>query len=255
VNRNDCPIANPHANNVKVFWVFLVIGLLILAGGIFLIFFYRDAVLNYDKVSATIVEIRYRYDDEYDVYVDYSYNGMTYAHALLDSFSSSWRVGDTLEIYVNPQDPTVIHSSLVANVMPYLVMGFGGLILAIALAGGVSDMINSRWLLPLRSKENKIEVHLTRVVHLKNQSLYRILFSKEGTTYRSGRLHGDAHLVETLLAKHPIDCVAYRDRFGNFVPDYASLNQTLMKLKNQEGLGFVEDYHGLSPNDNGSHRH
>lgn len=161
-----------------------------------------------------------------------------------------------MDIYVDPQNPSVFHSTLTSNVAPYLIIGAGGFLFLIVILGGVSDLINCRVFAPKKTGENKVEVRIAGVTFSKNiaQTIYRIQFTKDGATYQSGRLRGDGHLVETLAKEHPIDCVAYLDRAGHFVPDYVALNATLMSFKDKEGLGLVQDYHGLSPNDDGSGR-
>lgn len=253
MKQSDYSIANPHLNSWKaLLWVF-VASLVLIAGGIAFYFYVKNTVAGFDRISATISEISFFGSDSEDVYVDYTYKGSNYTHQLFDTYVSGWHVGTIVDAYVNPSNPYEIRSALSTNVAPYFLIGFGSLLFLIASTGVISDLVNRHVFFPRRSNENRTKARITGVMALKH-NLFRILFSKGGKTYQSGRLRGDSHLVDTLAKKYPIDCPVYLDSKGHFAPDYEGMSNLLNTLKNQEGLTVAPDYHGLSPNDDGSHR-
>jgi hypothetical protein len=192
VKKQKYPVANPHVNQPKAFIILIFIALLFIAGGIVFAIFASKGVQGYVKTQATIVDIDYPlfYNDSTTAYVDYTFNGITYSHQMLDSYTSGWGIGTVVDIYVDPQNPSSFHSTLTSSVAPYLIIGAGGFLLLIVFLGGVSDLINCRVFAPKKTGENKIEVRIARVTYAKNiaQTIYRIQFAKDGSTYQSGRL-------------------------------------------------------------------
>ena len=101
---------------------------------------------NYVETKATIIRIEEElsptYDDidgfdatdyEYTVFVEYTYNGKTYSEKEYGSYDSSMKEGDTVTLYVNPDEPDdfmcepVNNSILVIIGIVIVVVGIGGL--------------------------------------------------------------------------------------------------------------------------------
>lgn len=225
-------------------------GLLVLGGGIAFLLVMKNTVANYQQVIATITDIDRI--QEY-TYVDYTFNGVAYTHINLNSYSSAFMVGNTLTIYVNPAKPEEIEAALSANVFPYVLIGFGSLILSLSLGLGIGDIVNRSPFVPARNAANACKARLTGVTY-KQKGAFRLNFSVHGDSYHSGVCRGDPKLVETLLSKHQIDVSAYLDLKGRFAPNYRELDATLWQLKKADKILPTPDYHGLSPNDNGSNR-
>ena len=75
-----------------VITVFLVVGVLLLAGAIALGIFFAVENSSRVQVDAAITQIVPRYNSDgdrvYDVYVDFTYNGQTYEHVELNYWNS-----------------------------------------------------------------------------------------------------------------------------------------------------------------------
>ena len=101
---------------------------------------------NYVETKATIIRIEEElsptYDDidgfdatdyEYTVFVEYTYNGKTYSEKEYGRYDSSMKKGDTVTLYVNPDEPDdfmcepVNNSILVIIGIVIVVVGIGGL--------------------------------------------------------------------------------------------------------------------------------
>jgi hypothetical protein len=255
MKEKNYPIADPHLNNNKNLLLGLLIGLAILVGGILFYFFLSHSTSAYEKVSATISDIDYIYHDN-QVYVDYVYQGVSYTHQALDTYMSGWGVGTVLDIYVNPANPQEITGALSGIPAPFFIIGFGCLVVLLMGLAKISDIVNCNPFVPSREEKNATKARITGVdSHLKNGQ-FRILFSKNGTAYQSGRCRGDGPLIAELVKNQDIDAPVYLDDKGHFVPDYPGLNKLLMSLKAQAGLMSTppSNFHGLSGEDDGSGR-
>ena len=122
--------------NISVFWAYLstiFIGIVFLGFSIFLL---AQPKVEYLSTTGTIAEIREEYsgseDIDHCVYVDYEVGGKKYEHAQFGSYSSSMKVGDSVTVLFNPENPEEIQAEGF-EIIPYVVGGAG--IVAI-LAGG-----------------------------------------------------------------------------------------------------------------------
>jgi hypothetical protein len=254
MKQTHYPVANPYLNNGKAILSVLLIALLLVGAGIAFLLLAKNQFQGDEQVNATIVElVRYDAFNEEACYVDYTYAGVSYTHGRLGDYSSTWYVGQVLAIYVNPKDPTQIHSVSALSTGPYLFFGFaGGMVLLSLLLEGY-NLWNAQAFFPKKKSDNKVTAALVSVEPLKSHGQFRLRFSLNEKTYSSRRLKGDYPLIQQLLAQKPIVTGAYLDQKGHFAPDYPELNATLLRLKNEAGLTLAPDYRGLDPNDDGSH--
>lgn len=107
-NQNDCfPV------ELVCGWMFFLVGIGALIGCIFAFRYNRNFHENSSNITAVITDIqshrRAASDREYDVYVTYTVNGTEYTEEL-GYFSSFMSVGETIDILVNNEYPTKIHS-------------------------------------------------------------------------------------------------------------------------------------------------
>ena len=90
----------------------VLLSVVVIAAGVYLTFFYSAGFV---KTQATIVSIEVEdvetageTEEEYKTTVEYTVDGTTYSQ-LLDSYSSSYAVGKTIEVLYDPKDPAVVH--------------------------------------------------------------------------------------------------------------------------------------------------
>lgn len=112
----------------------LVMAVIALVAGVYMTFFQSA---GYVKTQATIVSIEEEEgstsdDTSYIVMVDYVADGSRYT-SRLDTYSGSWKVGKTVTVYYDPQNPSVIHGGKGFGV--YL-MVLGAAIIAVVLVVG-----------------------------------------------------------------------------------------------------------------------
>lgn len=95
-------------------WVFTIIGALMFSAGIAMIIHGKNVEENWDTATATVCRIDSEEDSDgdidYTVYVDYTYGGQTFYGKRLNSYSSSMRIGNSVPIYVNPENPSEFES-------------------------------------------------------------------------------------------------------------------------------------------------
>ena len=95
----------------KLKYFILVMALIAFAAGVYITFFQSA---GYVKTQATIASIEVdeewsdSEDTSYIVMVDYVAEGSRYT-SRLDSYSDGWKVGKTVTVYYDPQNPSVIH--------------------------------------------------------------------------------------------------------------------------------------------------
>lgn len=96
---------------------------------------------NYIKVDAVITDIQYekhrtngKTETREKVFVQYSIDGKTYENRLYE-YSSSWDIGDTIEVYCNPANHNDVESASVGNTLGivFTAVGLGILIIPIVL--------------------------------------------------------------------------------------------------------------------------
>lgn len=98
----------------KLLWVlpFLIIGLVLMLYSFSEIMRYYNVQGRAVTLNATVCRVEEGFDadgnDEYEVFVDYTYEGKQYTKRYMVSTSDMWldRIGDTVEIIINPDNPT-----------------------------------------------------------------------------------------------------------------------------------------------------
>lgn len=130
---------------LKIVRIFIIISLIFIIVGILLLIKGIDFYENADKINAEIVDIQEWRDSDGDwherVYVTYEYCEKEYGYVPLSS-STNKEVGDTITIYVNPNNPIDVSTSN----MPYL-----GIILIII---GIGFMLITTPIIIRVAKEN-----------------------------------------------------------------------------------------------------
>ena len=123
--------------NIAVFWAYLstiLLGIVFLGLSIFI--GVSDSDTEYIQITGTVAEINEYYDFDgelqHSVFVDYEVDGQKYEHAEYGSYSSSMKVGDTVGVYYNPEEPEHIQAEGFKTI-PYVVGGAG--IVAILVGG------------------------------------------------------------------------------------------------------------------------
>ena len=93
----------------KLGLMFILIGWIV--GGLLMII--NASLLNTDDwstVNAKITRIEkvstVNSNHSHNVYVEYTYDNVQYDEVWLSEYSSTWRVNDTIELRVNPENPT-----------------------------------------------------------------------------------------------------------------------------------------------------
>ena len=134
---------------IRLNYFALVLGLIAFASGVYMTFFQGR---GYIKTEAEIISIKESEvstadDVQYDVMVRYTVDGREYSEAL-NSYSPSYKVGKTVKIKYNPEDPTEITSDTPALSIYVMVIGLVLVIVPI--------------LLQLRGKKRQKELAETR---------------------------------------------------------------------------------------------
>ena len=247
-------VVNPFPNSWKAILILLLTGLAVIAAGIIFLVVAHNNVQGFVKLDATIVDITWDATNDNQVYVNYTFQGISYTHKLVDSYSSSWKVGQTISIFLDPNNPNPsrVASEMTSSFAPYLVMSFGGVMAALGLTFVGYNLWTAQVFLPRRIGGNQVKAELKEVKPL-GHGRYQLGFDVSGQRYWSRGLKGDYPFLQTLLQKQAIETPAYLDLKGHFVPDYKAFNAALTPLQNAAGVAPAPDYKGLDPNDDGSH--
>ena len=135
---NNTNVRKSGKNKDYIIWViWMIIGIVILAGGV--IYAYRkwEFKKNAVEISATIVDIQSEYDSDgdidYTVYVSYEYDKQQYEHINLGFYSSSMYVGKKITVLCDPDNPYKIESSkgIIIGSVGLIVMGLAFITLGI----------------------------------------------------------------------------------------------------------------------------
>lgn len=110
----------------KIFLIFVALGLFFVGmGSIFGIesLHFKSKGI---KVSAIITDISdSTFDDSQKTYVKYEYNGVLYENIELNSYSSSWKIGDELTIYLMESNPLKPKTLLGYNISFIVICSMG----------------------------------------------------------------------------------------------------------------------------------
>jgi hypothetical protein len=235
MNKRVNQIANPKLFPLSSLLPTLLVGLLIMVGGIVIYLLTKNSLASYDSVNATIVEIN---ESAETTYVTYVYNGITYTHQSLGSYSSTWHLNDIIQIYVNTVDPTKISSNLGVTVFPGMVIGIGSVLALYPLVAYMVDFFRLHITKVKRTEENKTHAKLDSVERSGKGNRFVLLFLKGEKTYHSLSCSGDEFLIENILKDHEVQAPVYLDKDDNFIVDYHSLNILLDKFRVEDGLTF-----------------
>ena len=135
---------------IRLRWFALAIAVIAIVAGVYLTFFHSK---GFEKTTAEIVsieELPKDFEDEetqYDVTVKYAVNGTEYTEKL-GSYSPSYKVGKTINVLYDPNDPAVVHSG---GGFGLYVLIAGCVILVVTLA---SIIIGRKKLKALKETEN-----------------------------------------------------------------------------------------------------
>lgn len=121
--------------------VFIFSGLSVCMAGVGMMFFSNKSLTGYEKITATIsnIKIEPSANDEgydYDVYVDYTYEGQEYYDIWLNLYSSSMYVGEEIEVMVNERNPSRIKAIMESGMGIFLIV-FGAVFMLIPIVVGI----------------------------------------------------------------------------------------------------------------------
>lgn len=115
--------------NIRVLGAYLgtvVLGIIFIVAAVFI--GVSDSDTEYIQITGTVAEINEYYDFDgelqHSVFVDYEVDGQKYEHAEYGSYSSSMKVGDTVGVYYNPEEPEHIQAEGFRTI-PYVIGGAG----------------------------------------------------------------------------------------------------------------------------------
>lgn len=128
--------------------IFMLVGILLLAGGIFWFkysFDFKEAAV---QIYGEITEIDSYHDSDgevhHTVYVTYEYNGKVYEDVRINSYSSSMAKGKSISLYCDPNDPWRVQASSTLYLGPVILTGMGllfsvvGVIVFISMTAGAA---------------------------------------------------------------------------------------------------------------------
>lgn len=186
---------------IRLRYIALVIALIAIAAGVYLTFFHSK---GFEKTTAEIVSIEEQEklfeddDTQYTVKVKYTVNGTEYVEEL-GSYSPSYKVGKTINVLYDPNNPSEVHSG---NGFGIYVLIAGVVILAVAVASIVIGRIKLK---KLEETENvgKEAVYAPSVSG-EERELY---FLTDLGTLKAGHRIEDANrsvLFEAVMTKHSL---------------------------------------------------
>ena len=116
----------------KLFALFLILGIIFLIAGVVIFCMGENFKKNGVEATAVITNINFingtgknnRYDksNRYEVYVEYVVNGESY-NQKLGHYTNKMRIGENINIYYNPNNPSEIQSN--SLLLPIMFTGFG----------------------------------------------------------------------------------------------------------------------------------
>lgn len=242
-------------NAWKPLLVMLLIGIALIVAAIIWRSVMIQQTSGFDAITGTIVSIS---NDNEQAFVSYTYKGTDYSNILLRSYSSTWKIGQSLALFINPADPSNPIAAEEQTVFPFVLMGFGGFLILLWIGAFLTNFINARTWWPLSRPEYQSQARLVKTEGLSRKGFFRLYFDKDGTAYRSQGVVGDQTLIDTLLKTHTIECPVYLSPKGHFKPDLPALDAQLETLKKADHLGSsygstpISPSSGLNANDDGS---
>lgn len=126
---------------IKLRYFAMVLAVIAIVAGAYLTFFQtRGFVGTTATITAVDTVPSETYDEEqtYEVTVEYTVDGVKYTEKL-DSYSPSYKVGKTVKIQYDPNDPSVIHSGRGIGIYFFII---GIVILAVAIISIVKEKLS-----------------------------------------------------------------------------------------------------------------
>jgi hypothetical protein len=218
-------------------YIAIAVGIVLLVGTIVFAYYQKRVLASYAIVDAKISFVDYIGGDDYTAYVDYTYNAVAYTKIRLSDYNSTYVVGRSLQIYVNPANPTDIQSVQGTSVLIYVLIGAGAFFTLLGIGSLIADFIHDRTFVPAHNPANLTQARLSGIEESKNNR-FILSFTKNGTTYKSPSCRGHYASIAALLKNGTaVDADVYLDSKGNFVPDFKKLCPQLEKLC----AGFKEE--------------
>ncbi len=156
---------NAAVNKIRSLYSILGSVAFILVGALFLVFAVKAATTkipdNFVTIEATVTEIR-QYENpmyipgdsdsdleryEYKAIIEYTYDGKTYSNIESPEYDSSMNEGDTLTLYINPDNPEDIRTDSSGAVI-FIVIGA---VILLAGVGGLGYSVYKK----IKSKEKE----------------------------------------------------------------------------------------------------
>ena len=131
-------IGNRYRRITMIVFLFILAAILVVIG----VMVTSKRKTDYVETQATIVELKETGTDEdnmtYDVFVDYTVNGVKYEHVQVDSYSSGYAVGKQITVLYDPSNPAVIVGKTSEFVIILLFAGA-----AVCAVGGVALIVHT----------------------------------------------------------------------------------------------------------------
>ncbi len=172
---------------------FVIIFALIFIGvGVYLSVRELEFVNGGTKTQATIVDIEAYYDSDGDlnhrVYVTYEVDGTVYG-GILDTYTSSMRVGNTVPVYYMTDNPSEFTYAKLNFLFPVIFILCGVLVLVLAIIPTVSDAKRNKKLKLLKESGRRItaiveDVQLTGVTVMGRRQTKIVLRDEQGKIYK-----------------------------------------------------------------------
>ena len=164
---------------------FVPVGIILIVVGIILAGMKTD---NYLKTTGTVTEVREGMIEDnkqlYDADVTYTVNGKTYTLELVDRYEGD-KVGDTVDVYYNPENPEQSTNAKVGSVLPIVMIGAGALATVAGIFLTVKAFKKSKSL-------NETAVPQARFDGFKESGVTEYYFRWDGNTFKPGYLIEDA---------------------------------------------------------------
>lgn len=140
---------------IRLNYFALVIGLIAFVAGIYLTFFQGSGFVKSEATIVSIEESEFSTEDnrQYDVTVRYTVDGKEYTGPL-GNYSPSYKVGDSVKIKYNPENPADMHGDMPGFSIYVMVIGF--VLFAGSIFFSVRSKMKQKKLAETRNDENGV---------------------------------------------------------------------------------------------------
>jgi hypothetical protein len=212
------------------------VSFLLLAGAIVFGVYQQGGFGALSIVEGKIVDINYFTASEDTAYVDYVFQGTSYSHIALSDFSSSFYVGEVLQIVVDPNNPASVHTLMGLKVIYYILWAAWALALLLSVGSLTYGFIHERTFAPSRKENNRKKARLSCLETLP-RGRFVLVYTYEGVTYRSPSCKGNYALIDAIMRRdQDLESEVYLDSKGHFTVDFPKLNDQLEKLQAEYSL-------------------